>query len=548
MSDTEMGLDFANTLCFQLGGAKRRMTWRQFILVLGLHTNEVMAKDGLRNIGGAPEKVTDVDLFYLKSMDRRTANVPYLLAQYLFMYDGGRRAKLAGVDVVQDLKKMHLRDYCCWLKVNAAEQMLTKKNKLKARGTLLMALPDKHQLKFNIHKDAKTLMEAIEKRFGGNKETKKEDINLKFLRSLPSEWKTPSLIWRNKVDLEEQSLDGLFKNLKIYEAEVKGSSASFQNTQNIDFVSSNNTDSTNKSVNVIPIVFATSSKATVSSLPNVDSLSDAMIYSFFASQSNSHQLDNEDLKKIDPDDLGEMDLKWQMAMLTMRARRFLKKTGRNLGANGTYTIGFDMSKVECYNCHKRGHFTRECRSPRDNRNKDTPRRIVPVEDHQVLQDLIMSNKTGLRYKSQVFDKQVFDCEELHNDESVNSVPTSLVHDRYKTCEGYHAVPPLYNGTFMPSKPDLVFNDAPNASESVAHVLHVESSSNKPSKDMSMLLRPDAPIIEDWTSNSEDETEIESVSKQKEPSFVQTSEHVKTPRESVKKVGPNKQAKNLRTNS
>nr|GEV80249.1 hypothetical protein [Tanacetum cinerariifolium] len=54
-----------------------------------------------------------------------------------------------------------------------AEQKLARKNKLKARGTQLMALLDKHQLKFNSHKDAKTLMEAIEKRFGGNTETKK---------------------------------------------------------------------------------------------------------------------------------------------------------------------------------------------------------------------------------------------------------------------------------------------------------------------------------------------------------------------------------------
>nr|GFD53903.1 ribonuclease H-like domain-containing protein [Tanacetum cinerariifolium] len=98
-------------------------------------------------------------------------------------------------------------------------------------------------------------------------------------------------------------------------------------------------------------------KAPVSTLPNVDSLSDAMIYSFFASQSSSPQLDNEDLKQIDPDDLEKIDLKWQMAMLTMRDTRFLKRTGRNLGANGTDTIGFDMSKVECYNCHRRGHFS-----------------------------------------------------------------------------------------------------------------------------------------------------------------------------------------------
>nr|GFC15238.1 ribonuclease H-like domain-containing protein [Tanacetum cinerariifolium] len=77
------------------------------------------------------------------------------------------------------------------------------------------------------------------------------------------------------------------------------------------------------------------------------------------SKNDSPQLDNEDLKQIDPDDLEEIDFKWQMAMLTMRARRFLKRTRRNLGANGTKTIGFDMSKVECYNCHRRGHFARE---------------------------------------------------------------------------------------------------------------------------------------------------------------------------------------------
>nr|GEZ13099.1 ribonuclease H-like domain-containing protein [Tanacetum cinerariifolium] len=117
------------------------------------------------------------------------------------------------------------------------EQKLARKNELKAYGTLLMALLDKHQLKFNSHKDAKTLMEAIEKS-----------------------------------------------------------------------------------------VSAVCAKMPVSFLPNVGSLSNAVIYSFFASQSSSLQLDNEDLKQIYIDDLEEIDLRWQMAMLTMRARRFLQKT------------------------------------------------------------------------------------------------------------------------------------------------------------------------------------------------------------------------------
>nr|GFA25206.1 hypothetical protein [Tanacetum cinerariifolium] len=85
-------------------------------------------------------------------------------------------------------------------------------------------------------------------------------------------------------------------------------------------------------------VSAASTKVPISALPNVDTLSDVVIYSFFASQSNSPQLDNDDLKQIDDDDLEEMDLKWQMAMLTVRARRFLQRTGSNLGANGTTSV------------------------------------------------------------------------------------------------------------------------------------------------------------------------------------------------------------------
>nr|GEW17284.1 hypothetical protein [Tanacetum cinerariifolium] len=254
------------------------------------------------------------------------------------------------------------------------EEKLARKNELKARGTLLMALPNEHQLMFNSYKTAKSLMEAIEKRFGGNKESKKvhktllkqqyenfngtssegldqiydrlqklisqleihgetisqEDLNLNLLRSLSSEWKTHTLIWRNKPDLETLSMDDLYNNLKIYEAEVMG-------------------------------------------------------------QSNSLQ------KQIDPDNLEEMDLKWQMAMLTMRARRFLQKTRRNLGIKGTETIGFDKTKVAYYNFHKRGHFAREFKAPKhqDIRNREAPRRTVPVED--TTSNALVSQCDGLGY-------------------------------------------------------------------------------------------------------------------------------------------------------
>ncbi|GJZ47722.1 ribonuclease H-like domain-containing protein [Tanacetum coccineum] len=149
------------------------------------------------------------------------------------------------------------------------------------------------------------------------------------------------------------------------------------------FVSSsnNNTSSTNEAVNTAHEVSTASTQVNAANFTNIDNLSDVVICAFFASQPNSPQLVHEDLQQIHLDDMEEMDLRWQMAMLTMRARRFLKNTGRKLTVNGNETIGFDKSKVECYNCHKRGHFARECRAPRnqDNKNKESSRRSVPVE-------------------------------------------------------------------------------------------------------------------------------------------------------------------------
>nr|GEZ06080.1 hypothetical protein [Tanacetum cinerariifolium] len=180
-------------------------------------------------------------------------------------------------------------------------------------------------------------------------------------------------------------------------------------------------------------VSVVSAKIPVSALPNMDSLSNAVNYSFFASQSNRPQLDNDDLKQIDADDLEEMDLKWQMAMLT----------------------------VECYNYHRKGHFARECWSPKDTRRNgavEPQRRNVPV-------DSSTSNAFGF--------------------------------PMYQSGNGYHVVPPPYTGTFMPPKPDLVFHNAPNDVETVHPAFNVELSLTKPKHDWSHTHRPSAPIIENW---------------------------------------------------
>nr|GEX67597.1 hypothetical protein [Tanacetum cinerariifolium] len=367
-------------------------------------------------------------------------------------------------------------------------QRLERKNKLKDHGTLLMDLPNKYQLKFNIHKDAKTLMEAIEKRFGRNKETKK----------------------RNKTDLEKQSLDDWFNSLKIYKAEVKRSSYASTTTQNIAFVSSQNTDNTNEPVSVVASVSAASAKNHVSALLNVDTLSNA---------------------QIDVDDLEEIDLKWQMAMLTMRARQFLQRTGRNLGANRPTLMGFDMSKAEeeptnyalmaftslsssssdneiDVISYKTGLESVEARllvyqqnetifeediklikldiQLRDNalvvlRQKFEKAKIerddlkLKLEKFQTssknLNQLLASqtnNKTRLGYDTQVFTSSMSDCNEMFSSETDESLPTSPIYDR-----------------------------------------------------------PSSPIIEDWVSDSEDDSEAEP--SQNTPSFVYNTEQVKTPR-------------------
>ncbi|GKB81510.1 hypothetical protein Tco_0948405 [Tanacetum coccineum] len=122
---------------------------------------------------------------------------------------------------------------------------------MKARSMLLMALPNEHLMTFNQYKDAKTLFTAIQTRFDGNKATKKtrktllkqmyenfKDLNLKFLRSLPSEWNTHVVVWWNKLYLDTMSFDDLYNNFKIVEQEVKGTASSSSSSQNMAFVSS----------------------------------------------------------------------------------------------------------------------------------------------------------------------------------------------------------------------------------------------------------------------------------------------------------------------
>ncbi|GJV71160.1 hypothetical protein Tco_1491155 [Tanacetum coccineum] len=370
--------------------------------------------------------------------------------------------------------------------LKTVEQKLARKNELKAKSTLMLAIPNKHLLKFHTCKDAKSLWEAIKNRFGGNKESKKmhmtilkknyenfaassqegldktydrfqklisqleihgeviseEDTNPKLLRSLPSAWNDIALIMRNKSDLDTLSMDDLYNNLKVYESEIKGKSSSSLNSQNVAFVSSDNSSSTNETVNTAHSVSAASSKDQASTASYVDDV----MFSFFANQSNAPQLDYEDLEQIDADDLEEMDLKWQVAMLTMRVKRHQGIQGnRNRDAQEVCTSGYIYTISF-------GLFT-----------------------------------TGLVIKNDV-------CED------------SLVNDRFKTGEGFHAVPPPYTGNYMTSRPDLSFVGLDD-SVYKTKLSKTKTSISKTSKDIvekPKTVRLCAPIIEDWDTDSDND--------------------------------------------
>ncbi|GJR90453.1 ribonuclease H-like domain-containing protein [Tanacetum coccineum] len=197
--------------------------------------------------------------------------------------------------------------------------------------------PEKEQ-KEKLGPFAYEMWNAIKSRFGRNDESKKMQ---KYILKQQFEGFSVS----NSEGLHKGydrsghlSFDDLYNNLRVFENDVKGSTASSSSTQNVAFVSEN-TSSTND----VSTAYGVSNPSGQNSQ-----------YEHASSYSLHAQLDEFDLE--------EMDLKWQVAMISMRMKKFYKKTGRKLQFDAKEPVGFDKTKVECYNCHKTGHFARECRT------------------------------------------------------------------------------------------------------------------------------------------------------------------------------------------
>ncbi|GJW55861.1 retrovirus-related pol polyprotein from transposon TNT 1-94 [Tanacetum coccineum] len=270
-----------------------------------------------------------------------------------------------------------------------------------------------------------------------------------------------------------------------------------------------------------------------------------------------------------------------MAMLIMSARRFLKNTGRKLTVNGNETIGFDKSKVECYNFHKRGHFARECRAPRnqENMNWENTRRVVPVEtttsnvlvscdgsgyDWSDQAEEGLTNFALMAYSSTSSNSKVStdsnclsSCLENvkilkeQNEQLLKDLRTSKLNSiAYKTgLEYVEARLLVYKKSESVYEEDIKILKQEFTSEPIVIKPLVENSEAKASESKSKAVRKknDAPIIKDWVSDSEEEDVPQAKIEKKtvKPSFskiefVKPKQQEKTTRKNVNHVKQNRQ--------
>nr|GEV45111.1 ribonuclease H-like domain-containing protein [Tanacetum cinerariifolium] len=267
----------------------------------------------------------------------------------------------------------------CLLKL--LKRFWQERDRKKSKDYLAHGYTRNHLAKFHKMTDVKEIWEAIKSRFGGNDESKKmqkyllkqqfECFSISNFKGLHNGYdRFQSLLSQLETyGVGVSTEDANQKFLRIFKSDVKGSIRSSSSTHNAAFFSSDNTSSTNE-VNTafgVSTSFRHNSQKEGSS-----SYTDDLLYSFFANQSSGPQLDHEDLEQVDEFDLEEMDLKWQVAMNSTRLKKFYKKTGRKLHFDAKEPVGFDKSKVYCFNCHNTGHFARECRlkGNQDSRRRD----------------------------------------------------------------------------------------------------------------------------------------------------------------------------------
>nr|GEU70349.1 hypothetical protein [Tanacetum cinerariifolium] len=245
------------------------------------------------------------------------------------------------------------------------------------------------------------------------------------------------------------------------------------------FISSAKHNRGNEDVNTASVSTTSTNVPTASANIRVASINQDTACAYIAFQSSGSQIKFKDINQIDEDDMEEIDIKWNMALLSMRADKFWKKTGKKISIQGSNVAGFDKSKVECFNCHKMGHFVKECRAPRsqDRGRRDNyiqgskvkehaPKALIAIdrvgwdwsymendeEDHALVADEEAPTEFALMANtspgSKVFDNSL--CFKDYLDTLIESQRS----DKNKERLGYNVVPPPPSQIYSSPKKDL----------------------------------------------------------------------------------------------
>ncbi|GJS93582.1 ribonuclease H-like domain-containing protein [Tanacetum coccineum] len=284
------------------------------------------------------------------------------------------------------------------------------------------------------------------------------------------------------------------------------------------FVSEEITSSIDELSTAYPVNSATgqSNKAHGSS-----SYVDEITYSFFTNQSSTPQLDHDDLEQLDSDDFEEMDLKWQVVMISIRINKFSKRIGRKLQFDRKEPVGYDKTKVECFNCHKKGHFARECKGKKNQEYKGNNNGYLAAKEELTNYALmaITSSKSSSSASSDtesispksynwlrdwkeetVCDVSESDVSETVFDTSTSDKENSQTYDRFKKVEGFHAVPPPLSRNFIPPKADLSFAGLDDSVYTSTAVIKDAPKSNEVFVETPKEVKSSAPLIQDWDTD------------------------------------------------
>ncbi|GKB76026.1 hypothetical protein Tco_0942921 [Tanacetum coccineum] len=367
---------------------------------------------------------------------------------------------------------------------STSEEKTCKKNDVKDRSLLLMALPNEHQLTFDQYVDAYSMFAAIKARFRGNEATKKtqkallkqqyknfsassseslnsifnrlrrlvsrfailgvvtppEDLNVKLLRSLPFEWDT--------------------------HVKVKKSVGTNNDDKNLAFLTTSGASSTNNINTVNPEVSTGIIKVNTSSTKiSTVSFSDATVYAFLSTQPQGSQLVHKDLEQLHDDDLEEMDLKWNMTLLSMRARKFYQRTGRKIIIDRSNTAGYDKSKSDMAEEEIQANMalmafsdsevtndkscSKDCLKNYEALKKQYDDLLVKLDDTgfkaatykrglSILEAMLKYREHEVKQEKEGFDFKIAKFDKSAKD--LNEMLESQITDKSKKGVGYHAVP------------------------------------------------------------------------------------------------------------